>query len=191
MARRPLEHVRALQAESLGFLVVRAGQLWSERVLAIVHAEAGASVVREAHTRLFPHLLAEGGVRITDLAHALGVTKQAVQPLVAELADLGMVRVEIDPDDARARRVLLTDHGVAAMVHGTGVLLRIEAELAPHLGARDVAALKRLLAKLLPILEKPAPMTVTSHAAVRTTTSARGKAATRPGRAGGATRGRR
>ena len=157
MARRPLDHVRALQAESLGFLVVRAGQLWSERVLAIVHTEAGASVVREAHTRLFPHLLAERGVRITDLSRALGVTKQAVQPLVAELAELGMVRVELDPQDARARRVVLTDHGIAAMVHGTGVLLRIEAELAPQLGARDVAALKRLLATLLPILQTPTP----------------------------------
>lgn len=150
---QPLDHVRALQAQSLGYLLLRAGQLWSERVLSIVHAEAGAPVVREAHTRLFPHLLSEGGIRITDLARALNVTKQAVQPLVAELAELGMVRVDADPDDARARRVLLTDHGVAAMVHGTGVLLRVEAEVAPRLGARDAAQLTRLLAKLLPILE--------------------------------------
>lgn len=154
---KSLDHVRALQRESLGYLLVRAGQLWSERVLSIVHAEAGGPVVREAHTRLFPHLLVEGGIRITELSRALGVTKQAVQPLVAELTGLGMVRVVPDPDDARARRVLLTDHGVAAMVHGTGVLMRIEAELAPALGSRDAAQLKRLLAKLLPILEAPAP----------------------------------
>jgi DNA-binding MarR family transcriptional regulator len=152
--RKTLDHVRALQAESLGYLLVRAGQLWSERVLSIVHAEAGAPVVREAHTRLFPHLLAEHGIRITDLARALGVTKQAVQPLVAELAALHVVRVAPDPDDARARRVHLTEHGIAAMVHGTGVLLRVEAELAPRLGARDTAQLKRLLGKLLPLLER-------------------------------------
>ena len=152
--RRPLDHVQALQAESLGFLLVRAGQLWSERVLAIVNTEAGAPVVREAHTRLFSHLVQEGGIRITDLAKALRVTKQAVQPLVAELTELGMVRLEPDPLDARARRVCLTDHGVAAMVHGTGVLLRVEAEIAPQLAARDLAQLKRLLGKLLPILER-------------------------------------
>jgi DNA-binding MarR family transcriptional regulator len=150
---QPLDHVRALQAQSLGYLLLRASQLWSERVLSIVHAEAGGPVVREAHTRLFPHLLAEGGIRITDLARALNVTKQAVQPLVAELGELGMVRVIADPDDARARRVLLTDHGVAAMVHGTGVLMRIEAEVAPRLGVRDTAHLKRLLAELVPALE--------------------------------------
>lgn len=165
--RRPLDHVQALQAESLGFLLVRAGQLWSERVLAIVNAEAGAPVVREAHTRLFPHLLVEGGVRITELAKVLGVTKQAVQPLVAELTELGLVRLEADPSDARARRVHLTDHGVAAMVHGTGVLLRVEAEIAPQLAARDVAALKRSLAKLLPILERTTATHATDPAAPR------------------------
>jgi hypothetical protein len=90
-----------------------------------------------------------------------------------------MVRVEVDPDDARARRVVLTDHGVAAMVHGTGVLLRIEGELAPHRGARDVAALKRLLAKLLPILEKPAPTTASAVGREKAPTRARAAGAVR------------
>lgn len=164
MQRRPIEHLLGIQAASVGFLLVRAGQLWSERVVALVRAEAGAPVVREAHTRLFPHLLVESGVRITDLARALGVSKQAVQPLVAELAAQSIVRVDVDPRDARARRVVLTDHGVAAMVHGTGVLLRVEAEIAPKLGARDTAALRRILTKLLPLLsgvaDEPAPAPV-------------------------------
>jgi DNA-binding MarR family transcriptional regulator len=81
------------------------------------------------------------------------VTKQAVQPLVAELADVGVVRIELDPDDARARRVHLTDFGVAALAHGAGILRRIEAEIRPHLGSKDVEALKRLLAELLVALE--------------------------------------
>ncbi|MBX7190650.1 MAG: MarR family winged helix-turn-helix transcriptional regulator [Sandaracinaceae bacterium] len=180
--RRSIQHLQALQAESLGFLLVRAGQRWSERVLAAVHAEAGASVVREAHTRLFPHLLVEGGIRITDLAHALGVTKQAVQPLVAELTELGMVRIETDPLDARARRVHLTDHGLAAMVHGTGVLLRVEAEVAPQLTARELAQLKRLLGKLLPILERPTSPATRPRAARPAATASRARRA--PGRRG-------
>jgi hypothetical protein len=57
--------------------------------------------------------------------------------------------VEADPLDAGARRVLLTDHGVAAMIHGTGVLLRVEAEVTPHLAARDVKELKRLRGRAL------------------------------------------
>lgn len=175
--RNALEHVRALQAESLGYLLVRAGQLFSERAVALVNAEAGGPVVREAHTRLFPHLLAEGGIRITELAKSLGVTKQAVQPLVAELTELGIVRLEADPLDARARRVLLTDHGIAAMVHGTGVLLRVEAQVAAQLSSRDVAQLKRALARLLPLLERASPGLPSSTGTVGRATSSRARRA--------------
>jgi hypothetical protein len=164
--RRPLDHVQALQAESLGFLLVRAGQLWSERVLAIVNAEAGAPVVREAHTRLFPHLLVEGGVRITELAKVLGVTKQAVQPLVAELTELGLVRLEADPSDARARRVHLTDHGVAAMVHGPACCSGWRPR-SRRSSPRATWPLKRSLAKLLPILERTTATHATDPAAPR------------------------
>ena len=153
MAKRsPLDELQKKQAGSLGFLLVRCGQLWSERALHEVNAEAGAPVARDATARLFPHLLAPEGVRITDLARTLGITKQSVQPLVAELAEQGVVRIEKDPDDARARRVFLTDFGIEAMLHGTGVLLRIEKELAPTLGKRETAELKALLTKLLPLL---------------------------------------
>lgn len=161
MARPPtLAAVRALQAESLGYLLLRAGQIWGDRAIAAVNAEAeerglAQPPLREAHTRLLPHLGAPEGIRITELARVVGVTKQAVQPLVAELAEVGIVRVELDPADARARRVYLTDFGVAALAHGTGILRRIEAELRPHLGARDTEALKHLLGKLLAALEAP------------------------------------
>ena len=37
-------------------------------------------MLREAHTRLLPYLQDPAGIRITDLAQAVGVTKQAVQP---------------------------------------------------------------------------------------------------------------
>ena len=110
-------------------------------------------MLREAHTRLLPHLQAPEGIRITELAQVVGVTKQAVQPLIAELARSGVVRVEVDPDDARARRVFLTSFGVEAMLHGTGVLESIEGEVTAGFAGRDVKALKGLLSRLLEMLE--------------------------------------
>lgn len=152
MTRRLLRRLEQQQKASLGFLLIRCGQLWNDRAIARVNAEAGDEVLREAHTRLLPHLQAPEGLRITELARRVGVTKQAVQPLVAELAERGIVVISSDPDDARARRVTLTEHGVAAMLHGTGVLLAIEAELAPRLGRAPTAALKRSLSALLEAL---------------------------------------
>lgn len=110
-------------------------------------------MLREAHTKLLPYLQAPGGMRITTLAERVGVTKQAVQPLVADLAHQGLVRVEPDPNDARARRVTLTTLGVDAMLHGTGVLEHIEREVTPALGKTEVKALKQSLRRLLAALE--------------------------------------
>jgi DNA-binding MarR family transcriptional regulator len=140
------------QRQSLGFLLIRCGQRWNERAIARVNAQAGRPVLREAHTKLLPFLQAPGGIRITDLAQAVGVTKQAVQPLVAELASEGIVEVTVDPADARARRVTLTSKGLEAMLHGTGVLEALEAELKPALGGRQTRALKALLQALLEAL---------------------------------------
>ncbi|MBM4777572.1 MAG: MarR family transcriptional regulator [Archangiaceae bacterium] len=151
--QRRLERLRKRQADSLGFLLIRCGQLWNERGISQVNAEAGRPVLREAHTKLLPYLQAPTGIRITALAEHVGVTKQAVQPLVAELARQGLVRVEPDPDDARARRVALTAAGVEAMLHGTGVLERIERDVAPALGKAELEALKRSLRRLLAVLE--------------------------------------
>jgi DNA-binding MarR family transcriptional regulator len=152
-ARAPsLDEIAALQASSLGYLLIRVGQLWNERAIARVNSEAGAPVLRDAHTRLFPHLLGEDGARIVDLAAHLAVTKQAIAPLVQELADLGFVRVDIDDDDARARRVHLTRTGRAAMAHGTGVLIAIEDEVRPALGTKELRALHRQLTALVAAL---------------------------------------
>lgn len=158
MPRRTLKDVEKLQAGSLGYVLLRASQRWGDRAIAMVNREAQAlgreqPPLREAHTRLLPHLQTPGGIRITELARRVGVTKQAVQPLVAELAAQGLVRLEADPADARARRAVLTEFGLEALTHGTGVLLHIESLVAPGLGKREAAQLKKLLKKLVAELE--------------------------------------
>jgi DNA-binding MarR family transcriptional regulator len=153
MLSKRLAELERRQRNSLGFLLIRCGQRWNEQAITRVNAEAGRPVLREAHTKLLPWLQAPGGIRITDLAQAVGVTKQAVQPLVAELASEGIVDVAVDPHDARARRVTLTLKGVEAMLHGTGVLEALEAELRPGFGTKETRALKSLLQGLLAALE--------------------------------------
>jgi len=149
-----IAEVRRLQASSVGYLLIRSGQLWNERAIRKVNAEGRGPALREAHTRLLPHLLAPDGIRITELARRLSITKQAVQPLVADMVEAGVLRMEDDPDDARARRVILTAHGFAAMRHGTGILLDIEAALGRALGKSAMAELRRLLTTLLAELER-------------------------------------
>lgn len=149
---RALAELRRRQLASVGYLLIRAGQLWNDLAIRRVNAEARAPRLRAAHTALLPHLLHPDGIRVTALARRLGVSKQAVHQLVGDMVRAAVVRVAPDPDDRRARRVHLTAHGVAAMAHGTGVLEAIEAGLAVEVGAREMARLRRGLRALHDLL---------------------------------------
>jgi len=89
MARRREDDRAKLEAaerESPGHLLLRAARLWNERAVARVQRDEPR--FRIAHTLLFPHVDFDG-TRITDLAARLGISKQAVGKLVAELEEMG------------------------------------------------------------------------------------------------------
>ncbi len=123
---RQLERLRRRQNASLGYLLIRAGQRLNDLAIERVNADGPVFPLRAAHTRLFPYLARSAGIGVTDLAAQLGVTKQAIQPLVADLVRAGFLRQRKDPNDRRAKRLFLTEAGVAAMHHGTGVLEEVE-----------------------------------------------------------------
>jgi DNA-binding MarR family transcriptional regulator len=52
-----------------------------------------------------------GGLRVSDLATALGVTASSVTQIVTELEAKGLVTRTMDPSDRRAVRVALTQEG--------------------------------------------------------------------------------
>jgi DNA-binding MarR family transcriptional regulator len=137
-----------------GQLLLRCARLLDEAAIARVNRQAGMPVtLRPAHTKLFPHI-DFAGTRISTVADRLGVTKQAVSQLCSELAELGVVALDPDPDDGRAKRVRFTRKGLEAIHHGLGVLAGIERELAAAVGEARMAALQRTLATLVPVLEK-------------------------------------
>jgi DNA-binding MarR family transcriptional regulator len=148
-----LEELGRRQRESVGYLLIRAGQLWNERAIHRVNALAGAPVLRESHTRLLPLLSRPEGARVTELSRRLGLTKQAVQPLVAELKALRVVASKPDPSDRRASRIVLTPQGVSGVAKGNDVLREIEAELVGEYGRSEMKVLRKLLARLLTQLE--------------------------------------
>ena len=104
----------------------------------------GLGDLRFADGLLFQHLVA-GPQTIGTLADRLEVTQQAVSKSVADLERRGYVTRTPDPDDARARRVALTERGDAAIAGGRRHRDAIGAELAERLGPRRVEGARRLL----------------------------------------------
>lgn len=133
-------------------LLFRAARLVNERAIARVQAAGGT--LRAAHTQLFPHISVEG-VRLTELADKLGVTKQAIGPLVDDLEREGVVERVDDPDDRRAKRIRWTRKGQRALLHGLGVLATLEHELAREVGKARLADLADTCERLIAALDKP------------------------------------
>jgi DNA-binding MarR family transcriptional regulator len=74
-------------------------------------------VLESSHRQVLESLDLTGS-RITEIAQRAGLAKQTVGPLVRELAELGLVEIEPDPEDGRAKRVRFSDQGLRQMAVG-------------------------------------------------------------------------
>ncbi len=138
-------------APGLGPLLFECARLLDEIAQAEVNREAGARVLTPALVRLLPHL-SRDGIRPTELARRIDVSKQAVGQSLADLAGRGFVELVPDPADGRGRLVRLTPSGASAYDHGRGVLAFYEAALGERLGRARVKHLRDTLSDLLPVL---------------------------------------
>ena len=106
---------------------------------------------RPAHSAVFAHIDIEGGTRLTTLAARANVTPQALGELVDDLERLGYVTRRPDPDDRRAKRIVLTERGHACVDAGLRTIADLEALLGRRLGRRRLAELHQTLGLILEI----------------------------------------
>jgi DNA-binding MarR family transcriptional regulator len=88
------------------------------------------------------------GMRPSDLAARMKVTKQALNYLLGDLERLGYLERHPDPHDRRARRIALTDRGRALVPVIRGAVSQTEREWAASLGETRFAQLRELLIEL-------------------------------------------
>jgi len=137
--------------ESTLQLLFKAARLLDEEAVRRVASKPGRKQLRRSHLSLLPHLDLEG-TRITDLAERVGVTKQAISQLVDELEAMGVLERVADPDDARARRVVLTRAGREGIFEGLSVLQGLEKELEQGIGTKPMQELRRAMIAILGIV---------------------------------------
>ena len=94
-----------------------------------------------------------GGSRLSELAEAAQLPKQTVGSIVDQLERGGYVRRVPDPDDARARLVVVAERGKEAIDLGTPVLREVEASWRAHLGEARYATLRTILQDLVDITD--------------------------------------
>ncbi len=89
------------------------------------------------------------GQTVPAIARRLGVTRQAVQPVVNELAGDQLVRLVPNPTHRRSPFVVLTPRGRRTLAALTAAASTDNRALARGVGARDVALTRRALSKLV------------------------------------------
>ena len=93
----------------------------------------------------------DDGLRGTDIAAMLGVSKQAASKMVDSMRDAGYLAREPDPGDERARRIVLTERGRALMAEVERIYAELETGWADVIGT---GSLESLRADLTAVLER-------------------------------------
>ncbi len=109
--------------------------------------DAGFTDFDPTFTRVFRYPGPQG-MRPSDLAAHLGMSKQAVNYQLGELERMGYIERRPHPDDLRAKQVVLTERGIAAGLVMREAVAEVEAEWSELLGPDRFAQLRESLLEL-------------------------------------------
>ena len=98
----------------------------------------------KAHALVFTHL-DEGGTRPAEIARRSGISRQAVGQTIAQMRELGLVKLANDPTNRRARLVQPTAKGRKALERSGSGSQAAERVLSRRIGAANVRALREAL----------------------------------------------
>jgi DNA-binding MarR family transcriptional regulator len=132
----------------LVMLAQLAGHMLALRTQGRIVAAGGHEALKARYGFVFQHLIA-GPLPISALAQRLGVTQQAASKTVAEMVGAGYLTRTRDPDDARVRRIALSDLGRRAVADGRAARAELAGALEARLGPRTSATLRRALLEVL------------------------------------------
>ena len=119
-------------------LLLRASRIVNRHVVEGLHAR-GYTDLRSTHTTLLSNIDLAGST-VTVAADRAGITKQT------ELEGAGYIRVQGDPNDARARVLQLTKTGKRLMLDSLKVMAELELRYARSVGRDRLAVVLRGLA---------------------------------------------
>lgn len=132
--------------DHIGLALWRAAQDWRNRMRAELAAR-GYPWHQSAAGEVLAHL-GPSGISQAQLTERMGLSKQAVQQLVDQLEAQGVVGRAPDPNDGRAKRIVLTELGLRDFAERNKVKRQIEQQYRDKLGPEAFAALESALAKL-------------------------------------------
>jgi DNA-binding MarR family transcriptional regulator len=119
--------------------------LRSHRLIDRIMTEQGASFAR---SRLLMHIAQHGPLRSIDLASSFGYAPRTITEAIDGLERDGLVRRTPDPEDRRAKRIVLTPAGEAAAETAEASRIRYIEAVFGALSPDECGAMVDLVGKL-------------------------------------------
>ena len=136
-------------------LVNRANRAMQADMVRSAHAR-GHPQIKQAHNLVFGFLTA-GGARASDLAARAGITRQSMGEIVRDMVSLGILTMEPDPDDRRAKLVNYTPEGLEIATGGFHHILDLEKRFTEEFGADGYERVRDALHWVVGLLESDPP----------------------------------
>ena len=117
----------------IGQLLVQMTRLFRKELFARLSEEAALADIRPSHLHVFANMVG-GGKRLTELSDAASMSLSSMQELVDDLERRGIVERQPDPSDRRAKLIVLTNRGLAALAPAGSIIEGLEREYADRIG---------------------------------------------------------
>jgi DNA-binding MarR family transcriptional regulator len=148
------ERAASLERSDLGFLLAKAMQRWNELLVERFITE-GYGDIRPSYGSVLLPLYEGDGLRMGELAHRSGLSKQTMTELVRRLERDALIERRPDPNDARASLVFLTPRSRAFEPTAAAVLDELDGLVRERLDPAGVEQLKAALRELISLGEAP------------------------------------
>jgi DNA-binding MarR family transcriptional regulator len=120
------------------------GLYWFDNALQSALKKSGFESVTRAQSLILLNIMT-GERRAARLANNLGVSRQAMSQMLAEMEKRGLVTFRADNEDKRAQVVMFSEESRDIRNAALRILARLERELENRIGARNVVALRKAL----------------------------------------------
>lgn len=113
---------------------------WFDTGLQTLMTEAGWPTVSRQQTMIMI-LIRQGCDRPAAIARALGITRQAASVTIGEMIEEGILSMESDPNDRRAKKVIVAPYGQNRHDDARDAVLILTEELSRRIGKANVRKL--------------------------------------------------
>lgn len=117
---------------------------WFEDALRMNQEAHGIPTVTRGQAFLLANI-GNGEHRAARLAKTLGISRQAISKMLAELIEKGVLQTIPDPEDARAQLVVFTAEHQPVQAATISILFQLERQLEAKFGKRKLDVLRGVL----------------------------------------------